>query len=126
MTFYSWKPEYVPGERFTGGAGQRVVSPDSPAYGALRAIDPISGERKWEFKYLSPSTAGLLSTASGLIFTGDSDGNIIALDSRSGKVLWRYQLGAPLHGTSAISYVIDGRQHLLVPAGTTLMAWSLP
>jgi alcohol dehydrogenase (cytochrome c) len=126
MTFYSWAPEYTPGERFTGGAGQRVVSPDSPAYGALRAIDPATGERKWEFKYLAPSTAGLLTTASGLIFTGDPDGNILALDSRSGKLLWRYQVGAPLHGTSAITYMIDGRQHVLVPAGTTLTAWSLP
>jgi alcohol dehydrogenase (cytochrome c) len=126
MTYYSWKPEYRPGERFTGGAGQRVSSADSPAYGALRAIDPATGDRKWEFKYLSPSTAGLLTTASGIVFTGDSDGNIMALDSRGGKLLWRYQMGAPLHGTSATTYMIDGRQHVLVPAGTTLMAWSLP
>jgi alcohol dehydrogenase (cytochrome c) len=126
MTYFSWKPEYVPGERFTGGAGQRVNSPDSPAYGALRAIDPVTGDRKWEFKYLAPSTAGLLTTASGLIFTGDPDGNVIALDSRNGKLLWRYQLGAPLHGTSAITYMVDGRQHVLVPAGTTLTAWALP
>ena len=67
--------------RLTGGAGQRINSPDSPAYGALRAIDPVTGDRKWEFKYLTPSTAGLLTTASGLVFTGDADGNLIALDS---------------------------------------------
>jgi alcohol dehydrogenase (cytochrome c) len=126
MTFYSWKPEYTPGERFTGGAGQRIDSPDSPAVGALRALDPVTGERKWEFKYLSPSTSGLLTTASGLIFTGDPDGNAIALDSRSGKLLWRYQMGAPLHGTSAITYMVDGRQHVLIPSGTTLTAWALP
>ena len=56
-----------------------------PVYGALRAIDPATGERKWEFRYLNPSTAGLLTTASGLIFSGDSEGNLLALDSRSGK-----------------------------------------
>ena len=88
------------GERFTGGAGQRVQSPERPVYGALRAIDPATGERKWEFRYLNPSTAGLLTTASGLIFSGDGDGNLLALDSRSGKLLWRYQLGATMHGTS--------------------------
>src|SRR5262245_56402288 len=126
MTYFAWKPEYTPGERYTGGAGQRVVSADSPAYGALRAIDPATGERKWEFKYLSPSTSGLLTTASSLIFTGDSDGNAIALDSRNGKLLWRYQMGAPLHGTSATTYMVDGRQHVLIPAGTTLTAWTLP
>jgi alcohol dehydrogenase (cytochrome c) len=126
MTFYAWKPEYRPGERFTGGAGQRYTSSTMPLYGALRAIDPATGERKWEFKYMRPSTAGLLSTASGLIFTGDNDGNVLALDSRSGTLLWRYQMGANLHGTSAITYMVDGRQQLLVPAGTTLTAWALP
>jgi alcohol dehydrogenase (cytochrome c) len=126
MTFYAWKPEYTAGERFVGGAGQRINTKESPAYGALRAIDPATGERKWEFKYLSPSTSGLLSTASGLIFTGDSDGNVIAVDSRNGKLLWRYQMGAPLHGTSATTYMVDGKQHVLIPAGTTLTAWSLP
>ncbi len=126
MTFYAWKPEYKAGDRFTGGAGQRVSSAESPAYGALRAIDPATGERKWEFRYLSPSTAGLLTTASGLIFSGDAEGNLLALDSRSGKLLWRYQMGATMHGTSPTTYMIDGRQHVLVPAGTTLTAWALP
>jgi alcohol dehydrogenase (cytochrome c) len=124
-TYYAWKPEFTPGERFTGGAAQRAQSSDSPVYGALRAIDPATGQRKWEFRYLTPSTAGLLTTASGLIFSGDGDGNLLALDSRGGKLLWRYQMGAPLHGTSPITYMLDGRQHVLVPAGTMLMDWAL-
>ncbi|HVH28837.1 MAG TPA: PQQ-dependent dehydrogenase, methanol/ethanol family [Vicinamibacterales bacterium] len=125
-TFYAWKPEFTPGERFTGGAAQRAQGPDSPVYGALRAIDPATAERKWEFRYISPSTAGLLTTASGLIFSGDGEGNLLALDSRSGKLLWHYQMGATMHGTSPITYMLDGRQHVLVPAGTTLTAWALP
>ena len=126
MTFYAWKPEYKQGERFTGGAGQRVKSTEMQAYGALRALDPATGERKWEFKYLNLSTAGLMTTASGLIFSSDGDGNLLALDSRDGKLLWRYQMGATMHGTSPITYMVDGRQHVLVPAGTTLTAWALP
>jgi alcohol dehydrogenase (cytochrome c) len=125
MTFYAWKPEYKPGDRFTGGAGQRGQGGEQ-TYGALRAIDPATGERKWEFRYLTPSTAGLLTTASGLIFTGDAEGNLLALDSRDGKLLWRYQMGAALHGTSPTTFMVDGRQFLLVPAGTTLTAWALP
>jgi alcohol dehydrogenase (cytochrome c) len=67
-----------------------------------------------------------MSTASGLIFSGDNEGNVLALESRTGKLLWWYQLGSNVHGTSPITYMIDGRQHLLVPAGTTLTSFALP
>jgi alcohol dehydrogenase (cytochrome c) len=125
-TYYAWKQEYVPGERYTGGAGQRAKGPDLRAYGALRAIDPTTGERKWEFQYISPSTSGVLTTASGLAFSGDAEGNFLAIDSRTGTLRWRFQMGSALHGTSAITYMLDGRQQVLVPAGTTLTAWALP
>jgi alcohol dehydrogenase (cytochrome c) len=124
-TFYAWKPDYIPGERFTGGAAQRGRAVDRNAYGALRAIDPATGERKWQFEYPTPATTGILTTASGLVFSGDAEGNLLALDSRTGKMLWHYQMGAMMHGTSPITYMLDGKQHLLVPAGTTLTAWTL-
>lgn len=123
-TYYAWEPEYVQGTRFTGGAAQRAQ--DMPAIGALRALDPTTGGRKWQFEYPTPATAGLLTTASGLIFSGDAEGNFLALDSKSGKLLWRHQMGSALHGTSAVTYMLDGRQQVLVPAGTTLTAWALP
>ncbi len=125
-TYYAWEPEYKEGDRYTGGAAQRARDRNNPPYGALRAIDPVTGDRKWEFKYINPSTAGLLTTASGVIFSGDAEGNLLALDTKTGKVAWRYQMGANLHGTSAITYMLDGRQQILVPAGTTLTAWALP
>src|SRR5258706_13187530 len=125
-TYYAWKPEFSQGDRFTGGAAQRTRDKENPAYGALRAIDPATGERKWEFKYLNPSTSGLLTTASNLIVSGDAEGNLLVLDSRNGKLLWRYQMGATLHGAPPLTYMIDGRQQLLVPAGTTLTPWGPP
>jgi alcohol dehydrogenase (cytochrome c) len=124
-TFYSWKPDYKPGESYTGGAITRGVGGAEKNYGALRAIDPTTGERKWEFRTPTASYSGLMSTASGLLFGGDAEGNLLALDSRSGKLLWRYQMGSNLHGTAPTTYMVDGRQYLLVPAGTTLTAWAL-
>ena len=125
-TFYGYKPEYVAGQRYTGGGQQLVQNREEKPFGALRAIDPTTGERKWEFLMPTPSRSGILTTASNLLFSGDGEGNLLALDSRTGKLLWRYQMGATLHGTSPITYMLDGRQHVLVPAGTTLTAWTLP
>jgi alcohol dehydrogenase (cytochrome c) len=124
--FYAYKPDYVSGERFTGGGQQRLSTPDNRPIGVLRAIDPVTAERKWEFLMPTPSFAGVLTTASNLLFSGDNEGNLLALDSRTGKLLWRYQMGANLHGTSPITYILDGRQFILVPSGTTLTAWALP
>ena len=67
MIYYAWKPEYKAGERFTGGAGQRVRWATIPHMAPCERINPVTGERKWEFRYMDPSTSGLLTTASGLV-----------------------------------------------------------
>ena len=48
--------------------------PGEPGFGALRAIDPVSGLVRWQFKDPRPSFGGTLSTASGLVFAGEEDG----------------------------------------------------
>jgi alcohol dehydrogenase (cytochrome c) len=111
-----------PGQSMGGGGLQRYGDP----FGALRALDATTGERKWEFRYTTYSMAGVLSTAAGLVFTGDNEGNFIALDSKSGKSLWHYQMGGPVWGAAPTTYMLDGRQWVLVPSGTTLVAFGLP
>ncbi len=112
--------------------GRRLVE-GREQFGALRAIDPTTGARRWEHRYRSyPSTVsldltgGILSTASGLVFTGDADGYFYAFDATTGKELWRFQAGGPLWGSAAITYMLDGRQWILAPAGLTLTAFALP
>jgi alcohol dehydrogenase (cytochrome c) len=123
MTYYAWKVPYVPGESFRGGA--YVASTEDPTYGALRAIAPLTGERKWELRYATPTSAGITSTASGLVFAGDSEGNFVAVDARTGRPLWHHQLGGAIFA-SATTYMLDGRQYVLIPAGSTLTAFALP
>ena len=94
--------------------------------GALRAIDPVTADRKWEFKYPGTSASGVLTTATGLVFAGDGEGNAFALDSRTGKPLWHYQLGSGMRATGGTTYMVDGRQYYLVPAGSTLTAFAIP
>src|SRR5262249_58338174 len=52
---------------------------------AVRALDVLTGEQRWEFKLHSPPWAGLLSTAGGLVFGGASEGNFFALDAQTGR-----------------------------------------
>ncbi|HEV2985864.1 MAG TPA: PQQ-dependent dehydrogenase, methanol/ethanol family [Vicinamibacterales bacterium] len=118
--FYSWKDDYNPGDAFRGGAVQRLVERQ---YSALRAIDVATGERRWEFPYASQSWAGVLSTAAHLVFAGAS-GNFMAFDARTGKNLWHFQTGSALYA-GAITYMVDGRQYVLMPSGTTLTAFAL-
>ena len=124
-TYFGWKPNFKVGEWFLGGATQKADGPQG-TFGALRAIDPTTGERKWELRYPSPGTAGVLTTASGLVFTGDDSGSVLAVESRTGKVAWHYQMGSAVHGTSPVTYMLGGRQFVLVPAGATLVAFALP
>ena len=124
MTFYAWKVDYVAGDSFRGGAGVAAEAPGG-SYGALRAIDPTTGAQRWEFRYTSPTSAGVTSTASGLVFTGDNEGNFIAFDGRTGKSLWHYQTGSGIYA-SATTYMLDGKQHIVMPSGATLTAFALP
>jgi len=96
-----------------------------PFWGALRALDPVTGKLKWEWKHSSPAWAGVLSTAGGLVFTGDAEGNFIALEAASGKVLWHFQCGASVFA-SPMSFAIDGKQYVAVAAGSALFAFGLP
>jgi len=97
----------------------------APFWGALRAIEPVTGRTKWEWKHPSPTWSGVLSTAGGLVFTGDAEGNFIALDAASGQALWHFQCGASVY-SSPMSFAVDGRQFIAVAAGSALFTFALP
>ncbi|PYU43170.1 MAG: PQQ-dependent dehydrogenase, methanol/ethanol family, partial [Acidobacteria bacterium] len=122
---FSTAPQpYEAGHAFYGSA--YFPNDDAePFTGALRAIDPHTGKLKWEWKHLSPTWSGVLSTAGGLVFTGDAEGNFMALEAASGKALWHFQCGASVY-SSPMSFAIDGKQYVAVAAGSALFAFSLP
>jgi alcohol dehydrogenase (cytochrome c) len=96
-----------------------------PYWGALRALDPATGKLKWEFRHISPTWSGVLSTAGGLVFTGDAEGNFIALDAASGKPLWHFQMGGAVYA-SPMSYSVDGKQYVAIAAGSAIISFALP
>jgi len=117
------RQEILPGRPSTGGGVKKLPQPD---YSALRAIDPKTGALKWEFKFPTANLAGVMSTASGLVFAGDNESNFNAFDSRTGKRLWSYRTGSPIWGGTGMTYMLDGRQYVLIPSGNTLVAFGLP
>ena len=84
--------------------------------GTLSAIDPKDGKIKWQLKTDLPMMSGALATAGGLLFAGESNGDFIAVDARSGKRLWRFATGAGVNAP-AITYRVGGRQYVAVAAG---------
>jgi alcohol dehydrogenase (cytochrome c) len=94
--------------------------------GVIEAIDYQTGKIRWSHE-LGPegSGAGVLTTDSGLTFTGDALGNFLALDSSDGKTLWHAGSGSRSQ-SSPITYELDGRQYVVTSSGGVLFAWALP
>jgi alcohol dehydrogenase (cytochrome c) len=92
----------------------------------LDAIDYKTGKICWAHE-LGPdgSGAGVLTTDSGLIFTGDAAGNTLALATSNGRTLWHAGAGARMQ-SSPITYELDGRQYVVTSSGGILFAWALP
>jgi alcohol dehydrogenase (cytochrome c) len=93
-------------------------------YGAIQAFDPVTGERKWEFKMTDVTDSGVLSTASDLIFTGGREGYFYALDAKNGNMLWKAMVGAQV-AAGPITYSVAGRQYVEVCAGNTMFVYAL-
>jgi alcohol dehydrogenase (cytochrome c) len=90
----------------------------------VRALDPETGSLKWEFKTASPASAGILTTAGELLFTGTSQGDFIALNSTTGAVLWRFKGGLSM-GSNPVTYQVDGRQYVATAIGRALFVFDL-
>lgn len=121
---FSTAPQpYEAGHAFYGSA--YFPSEESEPYlGSLKAIDPATGEVKWKFQHTTPTWSGVLSTAGGLVFTGDAEGNFIALDAASGKPLWHFQMGGAVYAPP-VAYAVDGKEFVVIAAGSSLFAFGL-
>lgn len=93
-----------------------VPPPADKPHGRLDARDPLTGKVKWSLRYDMPPLSSVLTTAGGLVFTGDLHGHIYAYDADDGKELWRFNAGSGLRG-GPVSYAAGGRQYIVVPTG---------
>lgn len=121
-TSSSKEPE--PKKNFSGGgAGPK---PADVGQFFLRAYDPKTGERKWEYPMTGPAGgwAGTVSTAGNVVFFGDDDGQLVAVDARSGKHLWHFQMGEGLTA-SPITYAVGGKQYVAIASATAIFSFGL-
>jgi alcohol dehydrogenase (cytochrome c) len=125
--------DYTEGRRYVGTSPRSVVALQGAAvnqrkeeegYGAVRAIDPKTGERKWEFKMLDVTDAGILTTATDLLFSGGREGYFYALDGRNGDLLWKANVGGAVT-SGPIAYSVNGKQYIAVSAGSSLLVYGL-
>jgi alcohol dehydrogenase (cytochrome c) len=121
--YFSSPSKYVEGQPFFGSVVRGVT--EEREWGLLKAIDPLSGQTKWEFRLDKAPWAGTLSTSGGLVFAGDEDGYFMAADAQTGKILWRMYTGSRIV-SSPMTYMIDGRQYIVMPSGAAVLTFALP
>ncbi|WP_299210047.1 PQQ-dependent methanol/ethanol family dehydrogenase [uncultured Tateyamaria sp.] len=98
------------------GSGFTIKPNYDDHIGSLKAIDPDTGELKWEFKNDAPLWGGVMTTAGGLVFTGTPEGKFIAFDDETGEQLWSFQTGSGIVG-QPITWEQDGEQYVTVISG---------
>jgi alcohol dehydrogenase (cytochrome c) len=127
--------EFAEGRGFNGGTVRNTVPQglrvgpvgyrtEDEGYGAVRAIDPHTGDLKWEYKMTEFTQAGILTTASDLVFTGGNEGYFFALNARTGALLWKSTVGGQV-ASGPMTYAVGGRQYVAVAAGSSLFAFAL-
>jgi alcohol dehydrogenase (cytochrome c) len=125
--------DYIAGRRFNGGnIGQplafnrttTLLPNEQQGYGALKAINPKTGEMVWQVKFADLTEGGVLSTAGDVVFTGNREGYFHAFDARDGKLLWKASLGGYI-AAGPVSYSVDGKQYIAVAAGHGMFVFGL-
>lgn len=98
------------------GSGFTIKPNYEDHIGSLKAIDPVTGEWKWEYKNEAPLWGGVMTTAGGLVFFGTPEGEFVALDDATGEVLWSFQTGSGIVG-QPVTWEMEGEQYVAVISG---------
>ena len=115
--------EYSPGNRYIGSV-PLIDLPDDPGHGAIRALNPKTGEKIWEYKLHTKPWAGVLSSAGKVVFGGSDEGYFFALDAESGKERWRLNLGGMIRA-NPVTFLSKGKQVVAIAAGSSIVALQL-
>jgi alcohol dehydrogenase (cytochrome c) len=115
------EPRYIPGHSYLGGTFD--LDPPEKAQGWVTAIDAATGTIKWKYRSLRPMVASVTTTGGDLVFTGEMTGDFLALDARTGAVLYRFNTGGSMGG-GVVTYEVSGRQYIAAASGTPSGYWA--
>ena len=109
--------QQVIGTNSTGVIGRIPTFKPGDVVGHFVAIDPLTGQKKWEVPLTDmASSAGMLVTDGGLAFSGKLTGEFVALDEATGQTLWQFKTSSSVNSTP-ITYTHNGRQYVTVVSG---------
>jgi len=117
--------EWEAGKSFMGGSAR--PAPGETFTKSVRAINIETGDVAWDLVQgpaSFTSSAGLLSTASGLLFFGENSGAFLVADASTGKSLWSFPTNH-VWKASPMTYMFDNRQYVAVAVGQSVMAFAL-
>lgn len=115
MTYEPVESKYVAGQPWVGATLTMFAGPDG-VMGGFAAYDPMTNKKAWYNKEKFSAWGGSLNTASDLVFYGTLDRWFKALDAKTGKELWKFQVGSGVIG-NAFTYTNGGKQHVGVLSG---------
>jgi alcohol dehydrogenase (cytochrome c) len=107
----------------TRGAQNDTRKPED-GHGAVVAVDAETGERRWQFDMINVTDAGILTTATDLLFSGNREEYFYALNARTGDLLWKSRLGGAI-ANGPMTYAVNGKQYVAVAAGNALFVFGL-
>lgn len=121
-------PQAIPTNRRQTSMGDVALEPNfnsnDEAFGVIRAYDPQNLEPVWEFNLGNITWGGVVSTDGDLVFGGGKDGYFVAVDARTGELLWRASVGGQVNA-GPMTYMVDGKQYVAIAAGSVLFTFTL-
>jgi alcohol dehydrogenase (cytochrome c) len=96
-------------------AGGTYVNPERLTSSVV-VVDPTTGEQKKRIELPYPNSAGVLTTAGGVVVTALLDGTILAFDDQTLEELWRINVGTGFNAPP-MTYSVGGKQYIAIASG---------
>jgi alcohol dehydrogenase (cytochrome c) len=114
MTYHVEDAKYPGGKLWLGGAFKAIES--EKQWGRLAAVNVDTGKMAWKFDTEQPLIGGALATGGDLVFYGEGNGFIRALNAGTGEKLWEFNCGAGANAMP-VSYMVGGKQYVAMGCG---------